>query len=166
MLTAFAQHPGIVLLYAAPPATARAWLLLRTKPVPAWWLPSLETLIAVWRLLMCAVAVWVVLTPEQLASLQHTFTSNALVQNMLDALGERFGQQLWLLFWETAIYLAAFLLLNWLLSRMARLWVQGLDIDREHKLHQRQAMAAVARNLFLVPLAMIYAVVVIRQFLS
>ena len=165
-LVAFAQHPSIVLLYAAPPATARAWLLLRTEPVPAWWLPSLEALIAVWRLLMCAVAVWVVLTPEQLANLQHIFTSNALIQSLLDQLGERFGQQLWLLFWEIVLCLAAFLLLSWLLSRMARLWVQGLDIDREHKLHQRQALAAVARNLFLVPLALIYAVVVVRQFLG
>lgn len=165
-LTAFAQHPSVVLLYAAPPATARAWLLLRTKPVPGWWLPSLEALIAVWRLLMCVVALWVVLTPGQMDNLQHIFTSNALIQNLLDAIGENFGQQLWLLFWEIVICLAAFFLLNWLLGRMARLWVQGLDIDLEHKLHQRRALVAVARNLLMVPLVMIYAVVVIRQFIA
>lgn len=165
-LTAFAQHPGIVLLYAAPPATARAWLLLRTKAVPAWWLPSLEALIALWRLLMCVVAVWVVLTPAQMAALQHTFTSNALIQSMLDTLGENFGNQLWLLVWEIAIYLVAFFLLTWLLDGMARLWVRGLDMDAERKLHQRQAVSAVTRNLLLAPLALIYAVIVIRQFLG
>jgi hypothetical protein len=99
-------------------------------------------------------------------NLQHIFTSNALIQNLLDAIGENFGQQLWLLFWEIVICLAAFFLLNWLLGRMARLWVQGLDIDLEHKLHQRRALVAVARNLLMVPLVMIYAVVVIRQFIA
>jgi hypothetical protein len=62
-LTAWAQHFVIVLLYAAPPATYRAWVILREKSVPAWWLPALEALIAVWRFLMIALAIWIVLTP-------------------------------------------------------------------------------------------------------
>jgi len=162
-LTALAQHFPIILLYAAPPATYRAWVIIRTKPVPAWWLPSLEALVAVWRFLMIAVVVWIVLTPAELATLQTTLTSNAQIEDTLTRLGQTLGNQLWLLFWESAFFLAVFLGLSLLLSIMARLWVQGADIDMERKKDQRLAMAAVARNLLLVPLAMIYVVVVIRH---
>lgn len=165
-LTAFARHPGIVLLYAAPVATERAWLMLRTKADPAWWLPSLEALSVIWRLMMCAVAVWLVLTPSQWATMKASLTDNALLQTKLDGLGETVGRQLWLLMWEVVLFVAAFALLIWMVSIMARLWVRDLEMDAEQKKHQRMAVGAVARNLFLFPLALIYVAVAIRHILT
>jgi hypothetical protein len=162
-LSALADHFGVILLYAAPPATVRAWVLLRNKSVPAWWLPSLEALAAVWRTLMCVVAVWVVLTPEQMDSLRGTIVSDASVQAKLSRLGEILGRQTWLLWWEIAFFAAAFLLLSWLISLIARFWIQGRESVPAQRNAQRAAFAAVARNLLVYPLALIYIVVAIRH---
>jgi hypothetical protein len=161
-----AQHFAIILLYAAPPATYRAWVILRTKPVPAWWIPSFEAFVAVWRLLMIGVAVWIVLTPAEMAALQATITSNAQAEDILDHLGQVLGNQLWLVSWEVALFVTALLLLSLLLNLMARLWVRGLDMDFERKKDQRMALSAAAINLLVVPFALIYAVVMIRHALS
>jgi hypothetical protein len=160
-LSAFAHHPGIVLLYAAPVATERAWVQLRPQSVRAGWLPSLEALIMLWRLVMCFVAVWIVLTPAQVVALRASFASNVLIQDTLDSFGQKVARQLWLLSWEFVFYLAAFFLLAWLLSAMARLWARDLDIAADQKKNERLALAAAARNLLLAPLAMIYAAILI-----
>lgn len=165
-LIAFARHPVILLLYAAPPATERAWLLIRTKSVPAWWLPTLEAFVAVWRLLMCAIAVWILLTPPQMRALRATLASNAQVQEALYHLGRNIGKQLWLLLWEIVLFAAAFLILSWLFGRMARLWVRGQDMALDQMDNQRLALASVARNLLLVPLALMYVTAVIRHILA
>jgi hypothetical protein len=165
-LAAFARHPGLVLLYAVPAAAARAWVLLRTRPVPAWWIPCLDALLILWRLLMCAVALWIVLTPPQIATLRATLTSNSLLQSKLDGLGVTVGRQLRLLSWEIALYVVAFLLLNWLLTLIARLCIGARKIAPERKKNQRVALAAILRNLLLVPLALIYVAVVIRDIVS
>jgi hypothetical protein len=162
-LTAMAQHAGIILLYAAPPATVRAWILLRTKPVPAWWLPSLEAFVALWRLLMCGVAVWVVLTPAQMNALRGTVTSDASIQVRLSRLGEIIGRQVWLLAWEIVLFAAAFLLLCLFVNLVARFWIQGQDADPIRLRTQRAAFATVGRNLLVYPLALIYIVVVVRR---
>lgn len=162
-LIAFAHHPGIVLLYAAPPATERAWVLLRSKPVPAWWLPSMEGLIAIWRLLLCAVALWVVLTPVQVAFLRGALTSNATFQAALDTLRENVRKGPGPLLWEVIFFLVAFFLLSWLLSLMAHFWIQAPDLEQERRENQRLALAAVVRNLLLIPLGLIYVAVVVRH---
>lgn len=162
MLRAFAHYPAIILLYAAPPATFRAWVLLRSKPVPPWWLPPLEMLVAVWRLFMCAVAVWVVLTPPEMDELQNTLVSGASLMGSFDRLGQNAAMEAGPLFWEIVLFVAALILLNWLFSLIARAWLLGQDLDYERKLTQRHAMTAVIRNLLLVPLALIYVVVVVR----
>jgi hypothetical protein len=72
------------------------------------------------------------------------------------------GGQTWLLAWEIVFFLLAFLFIAWLLSLMARLWVQGTDLDWERKIIQRKALSAASRNLLLVPVAMIYVVVAVR----
>ena len=166
MLSAFARHPAIILLYAAPPATFRAWTQLRTEPVPSWWLPPLEMLVLVWRLFMCAVAVWVVLTPPEMDELQATLVSGSSLMGTFDRLGQNAAMELSPLVWEIAIFAAALVLLNWLFSLIARAWLLGQDLDYEHKLTQRHAMTAVIRNLLLVPLALIYVVVVVRYILG
>lgn len=162
-LIAFAQHPGIVLLYAAPPATERAWVLLRSKPIPAWWLPSMEGLVAIWRLLLCAVALWVVLTPVQIAFLRGALTSSATFQAALDTFSENVNKGPDPLLWELAFFLAVFFLLNWLLSLIAHFWIEAPDLEQERRENQRLALAAVARNLLLIPLALIYVAVVVRH---
>ncbi|HEX5234830.1 MAG TPA: hypothetical protein VFW25_05810 [Silvibacterium sp.] len=165
-LTAFSRHPGIVLLYAAPAAAERVWVLLRTKPVPAWWLPSLEAVVILWRLLLCAAVLWIVLTPAQAASLHKTLTSNAMIQSKLSGFGQTLGQQLRLLCWEIVLYVGAFALLNFLLNSLARLWSGNSNSDLERRQNERIALASVARNLFLVPLALIYIAVVVRHVLA
>jgi hypothetical protein len=165
-LRAFAHHPAIILLYAAPVAIERAWAALRSRPIPTAWLPSVEALVFLWRLLMCAVAVWVVITPTQQISLRTILKSNTSIQGTLELLGAKLGQQLWLLLWEIVFCLAGFLLLNWLVTAIARLLLRGLNVEREQKKHQRVALSAVARNLVLVPLALIYVAVVVRSVLT
>lgn len=164
-LTAFAHHPGIILLYAAPPATERAWVLLRTKPVPAWWLPSFEALIILWRLVMLGIAIWIVLPPPEMVRLQKAFESNAVIQEKLDHLGANLGKHLRQLTWEIIFFAIVFFLVIWLFNRGARLWMQGLDLPRELKDNQRMALAVVARNLLLYPIALMYAVVLVRHYL-
>lgn len=165
-LRAFAHHPAIILLYAAPVAIERAWVSLRSKPIPAGWLPSVEALVFLWRLLMCAVAAWAVLAPAQRASLRTILRSNASIQGTLALLGAKLGQQLWLLLWEIVFCAAVFFLLNWLVTAIARLSLQGQNVETEQKKHQRVALSAVARNLVLVPLALIYVAVVVRSVLT
>lgn len=115
---------------------------------------------------MCAVAAWVVLTPVQRTSMRTILRSNASIQGTLQLLGAKLGQQLWLLLWEIVLCLAAFFLLNWLVTAIARLLMRGLNVEREQKKHQRVAFSAVARNLVLVPLALIYVAVVVRSVLT
>jgi hypothetical protein len=165
-LTVFGHHPGIILLYAAPPATERAWVLLRTKPIPAWWLPWLEAFVIVSRLILCAVVVWVALTPLEMVHLQTTLTDSTLVQVELYRLGQSMGTHLRMLTWQIVFFLIVFFLVVWLFGRMSRLWVQGLDLIPVQKDNERLALTVVARNLLLYPVAITYAVVVIRYYLG
>lgn len=165
-LAAFFSHPGIVLLYATPVALERAWVVLRTRSAPSRGLPWLEAVVVFWRLILCAVAVWVVVTPAQAAYLLKTLQSNTLIQATIDSLSQSLGDHLWLLAWEIGFCLTACIVLNFLLSGVARLWVMGQDVEPEERKNRRVAVTAVARNLVLVPLALIYIVVVVRQVLS
>jgi hypothetical protein len=54
----------------------------------------------------------------------------------------------------------------WLFGRMSRLWMQGLDLMPAQKDNERMALAVVARNLLLYPLAIIYAVLAVRYYLG
>lgn len=166
MLSAFARYPAIILLYAAPPATYRAWVLLRTKPVPSWWLPPLEMLVFVWRVFMCAVAIWVVLTPPEMDELRATVVSGSSLMGTFERLSTNAAMAIWPLFWEIVFFAAAFILLNWLFGLIARAWLLGQDLNYEQKLMQRKAMTAVIRNLLLVPLALIYVVIMVRYILA
>ena len=141
-------------------------MLLRTKPVPAWWIPLFDAFLILWRVLMCAVALWVVLTPAQTATLRDALASNALMQAKLDGLGEAIGRQLWLLGWEILLYIAAFVLLNLLLSLSARLWNRGRKAISDRQMNRQAAVAAVVRNLVLIPLGLIYIAVVVRDVVS
>jgi hypothetical protein len=163
---AFLSHPGIVLLYATPVALERAWVVLRNRPIPAVSLVWLEACVNLWRLLLCAVAVWIVVTPAEAAYLLKILQSNTLIQATIDSLSLSLGDHVWLLAWEIGFCLAACIVLNLLLSGVARIWVMGQDVEPEEKKNRRVAATAVARNLILVPLALIYVVIVVRQVLS
>jgi hypothetical protein len=165
-LTAFVRHPGVVLLFAAPVAIERAWALLRARPVPTWWLPSLEAVVYLWRLLMCLVAAWVVLSPAQTAALRAVLRSNARIQTTIGRAGATMGNQLWLLLWEIVFCAAAFFLLNWLLNAVASLGARSLNMDTHLKETRQGALVSAARNLLLVPVALIYLAVVLRDVLA
>ena len=165
-LAVFSEHPGIVLLYATPVALERAWVVLRNRPIPGASLAFLEAFVNLWRLLLCAVAVWIVVTPAEAAYLLKILQSNSLIQATVDSLSLSLGKHLWLLVWEIGFCIAACFVLNFLLSGFARLWVMGQDVEPEQKKNRRIAVTAVARNLVLVPLALIYIVIVVRQVLS
>lgn len=165
-VAAFLSHPGIILLYATPVALERAWAVLRNKPIPAVSLAWLEAFVNLWRLLLCAVAVWVVVTPAEAAYLLKVLQSNTLIQATLDSLNNVLGNHFWLLAWEIGFCLAACVVLNLLLSGIARIWVMGQDVAPEERKNRRVAVTAVARNLILVPMALIYIVIVVRQVMS
>ncbi len=112
---------------------------------------------------MIALAVWIVLTPAELTALEALLTNGAPGQDIFYSLGQAVQNQSELLAWELALFLAGILLVWWVFSLMARLWIQGMDMER--KKVQRRALTAAAVNLLLVPAAMIYAVVLTRHLL-
>lgn len=114
---------------------------------------------------MVGIAVWIVLPPPEMIRLRKTFESNAEVQDKLDHLGTNMGKHLRELTWELIFFAIVFFLVIWLFNLGARLWTQGLDLPLETRDNQRLALAVVARNLLLYPIAIMYGVVLVRHYL-
>jgi hypothetical protein len=145
----------VILACSAVPAAERAYLLLETKPIPRWRLTLLEALLTVWRILLCLGAVWVAVSPQRWQLLRSHFSANASAQIALQRMGAYLGDHLHVVLWELLFFLAAFLLLNYLLVLASRALIP-LNVQRAP--NRRKAFVSVLRNLILVPLALIYLV--------
>ena len=158
---AVARHPFAILFCSAGLAAERAYLLLRSRPIRPWQFVLWETLLTIWRLLLCFVAVWVALTPYERQGLVRITTNYAQLQFTLQRLGAFLGRQLHVLGWEIFLFVAAFFVLNLLL----RLVIRGLAhfVAELGERDKRKAYVAILRNLLLLPLALIYLVEMMRQ---
>lgn len=152
---AVARHPLVVLVCAVVPAAERAYLLLETKPIPAWKQSLLEGLVTLWRVLLCVGMVWVAVSGERWQLLRSHFSGNATAQMALQRMGIYLGDHLHVVLWELFFFAAAFLLLNYLLVLLSRALLPP-DVLRTRS--RRKAFVSVLRNLVLVPLALIYLV--------
>ena len=152
---AVARHPLVVLVCAAVPAAERAYLLLETRPIPAWKQSLLEGLVTLWRILLCVGMVWVAVSPERWQLVRLHFTGNQSAQVALQRMGTYLGDHLHVVLWELFFFAAAFLLLNYLLVLMSRAL---LSPDVPPTRNRRKAFVSVLRNLVLVPLSLIYLV--------
>ena len=156
---AVARHPLVVLVCAAVPAAERAYLLLETKPIPAWKQSLLEGLVTLWRILLCVGMVWVAVSAEKWQSLRSFFSQSDSAQLALQRMGTYLGDHLHVVLWELFFFAAAFLLLNYALVLISRAL---LPPDVSGTRNRRKAFVSVLRNLVLVPLALIYLVVLLQ----
>jgi hypothetical protein len=152
---AVARHPLVVLVCAVVPAAERAYLLLESRPIPAWKQSLLEGLVTLWRVLLCVGMVWVAVSGERWRLLRAHFSGNASAQMALQRMGAYLGDHLHIVLWELFFFAAAFLLLNYLLVLMSRALIPA-DVLRTRD--RRKAFVSVLRNLVLAPLALIYLV--------
>jgi hypothetical protein len=161
---AIAHHPILLLSLALIPAILRGYFLQRTQPTPRWQLNLTEALLTIWRVLICIVAIWAILTPREWQSFRLHVQNLAQLQYAIQRLGAYLGRNLHLLLWELLIFSLIFLLLNALLSALAHITSDTRDTARA--VSRRRAYASVLRNLVLGPLALLYLVAIVRQVLS
>jgi hypothetical protein len=149
------------LVCAAIPAAERWYVLSRREILPRERLALLEGLVTLWRVILCAVAVWAALSaPEWLQLRQHLGTV-ASWELALQHIGGHLGHRLRVVLWEYVLFLAAFWLLNETVARA----VKKLAASSRGWLNRKEncrATISVLRNLVLVPLAVIYLVETVR----
>lgn len=161
---AIAHHPVLLLSLALVPAILRGYFLQRASPTPRWQLNLTEALLTVWRVLICVVAIWVILTPREWHSFRLRIQNLDQLEFAIQRLGGYLGRQLHVLLWELLIFAVIFWLLHALLSALA--WVTADTRDTARAVSRRRASASILRNLVLGPLALLYLVAIVRQALS
>lgn len=154
------RHPFIIFVCAAIPAAERAWVLLRGDWVGRGKLALLELFVTLWRVLLCAVAVWAACSGRELHTLTAQVGAMDAWQLAIGKLGGFMAHHLRVLVWEILLCAAAFLLLlkaiSWAVRALARTsaWLR----DQRHQ----TALQSVLRNLVLAPLILIYIVEMCR----
>jgi hypothetical protein len=154
------HHPWIVLACAAIPAAERAWVLLRGAWVGRGKLALLELFVTLWRVLLCAVAVWAACSGRELHSLTSQVGAMDAWQLAIGKLGAYMAHHLRVLVWELLFFAAAFLLLLRAVSAAVRVLARTSSWLRDEQ-HQ-MALQSVLRNLVLAPLILIYIVEMCR----
>ncbi len=159
-LLAVARHPLAVLGCSVVPAAERAYFLLESKPIKRWRLAALEAVLTVWRVLLLVVAVWVALSPAEWLALKQRVTNPDELQLSLQRTGAYLGKDLHVLLLELLFFVAAFLLLNFILVLVVRGLAKVIAALRSPI--RQKALVSVLRNLLLVPLSLIYLVEIFR----
>jgi hypothetical protein len=163
-LFAVAHHFPLLLAVAVIPAALRAYFTLKAQPIPHWEFNLAEALLTVWRVLICAVALWVTLTPREWQAFKHYLHNGDQLQLAMQRLGAYLGRALHTLLWELLIFALAFWLLHALLSFIGGQLARSGDLERYAV--RRKAFGSVLRNLILAPLALIYLITILRQAFS
>jgi len=160
-LTAVSRHFPLLLAVAIIPAALRAYFILKARPIPHWEANLAEALLTIWRVLICAVALWVTLTPHEWQTFKLRLHDADQLQLAMQRMGAFLGRALHSLLWELLLFVAAFWLLYALLSLVGGLLVQTGNPER--RAVHRKAVGSVLRNLLLAPVALIYLVTILRQ---
>ncbi|WP_446743056.1 hypothetical protein [Silvibacterium acidisoli] len=159
-VAALERHPLPLFTCAAIPAAIRAYLLLHTRPIHRWQLNAIDALLVGARVMLCVIAVWVALPTNEWDELKRYVMQPTAFEIALQRIGAYLGRSLHVFFWEALFFVAAFLLLNWLLSSIARPLSKSKTAMRSHVTHR--AVSSILRNLLLVPAALVYLVEILR----
>jgi hypothetical protein len=155
-----ARHPLAIFVCAAIPAAERGYVLLHGRRLSRGPLAALEFLVTLWRVMLCAVAVWAACTGREFQVLTARMGAVAAWQVALEIAGKYLALHLRAVLWEFVFFALALLLadgaVRWLVSALSRRveWLR----DRV----RRQAALSVWRNLVLIPVALIYLVEMAR----
>jgi hypothetical protein len=161
ILTAAVRHLPLLLAVAVIPAALRAYLTLKSQSLRRWEFNLAEALLTLWRILICAVAIWVVLTPREWQAFTHRLQHTDQLQLAMQQLGAYLGRALHMLLWELLLFAVAFWLLHMLLSLLASQLSRAGNPER--RVLRCKAFSSVLRNLIFAPLALMYLVAVGRQ---
>jgi hypothetical protein len=161
---AVGRHLPLLLAVAIVPAALRAYLIRKAQTIRHWELNLTEALLTVWRILICVVAVWAVLTPREWQTFKMRLRDMDRIQLTIQRLGAALGRTLHILLWELLLFAIALLLIHVLLTFIAKLAAQGSNAQKRLLLYK--AASSFLRNLILAPLALIYIVAVLRQAFS
>ena len=163
-LAAAGHHLQLLLAVAIIPAALRTYLILKNRLIWRWELNLVEALLTIWRILICAVAIWVMLTPREWQTFTHQLQHIDQLQIAMQRLGAYLGNALHILLWELLLFALAFWLLHWVL------WLIAGQLARpgasERRALRHKAISSFLRNLILGPLALIYMVAIMRQTFS
>ena len=163
-LMAVVHHLPLLLAVVIVPAALRAYLILKEQPIRRWELNLAEALLTVFRVLVCAVAIWVTLTPREWQNFKLRLRDTDQLQVAMQRLGAYLGKTLHMLIWELLLFAVAFWLLHLVLSIIAdRLARTG---NTERRSLRYRALGSILRNLILGPLALIYLVAFARTAFS
>jgi hypothetical protein len=163
-LAAAGHHLQLLLAVSIIPAALRAYLILKAQPIGRWELNLAEALLTVWRILICAVAIWAVLTPREWQLFKLRIQDTDQLQFAMQKLGAYLGKALHILLWELLLFAVAFGLLHWAMSLIAAQLARSGARDR--RVLRYKAICSFLRNLILAPLALIYMVAIMRQAFS
>jgi hypothetical protein len=159
-IAALERHPLPLFTCAAIPAAIRAYLLLHTRPIHRWQLNAIDALLVGARVLLCVIAVWVALPSGEWVELKRYLAQPMAFEIALQRIGAYLGKSLHTFFWEAFFFVAAFLLLNWLLKSIARPLSRSSTAAHSHIKHR--AVWSILRNMLLVPAALVYIVEILR----
>jgi hypothetical protein len=155
-----ARHPLPILACAAVPAVERCVVLLYGNRLSRGTMAALELLVTLWRVMLCAVAVWAACSGRELHTLTAQMGATAAWQLALENVGAYLAHRVRALLWEILFFIVALLvadrIVRWLVPALSRRmeWLRD-------KSHQKAALS-VWRNLILFPFALIYLVEMAR----
>lgn len=121
---------------------------------------TLELLVTVWRVVLCAVVVWAACSGRELHALTVQMGAMAAWQAALENVGAYLAHRVRAVLWEILFFAVAILLAE----RIARWLVLALSraVEWLREASHRKAALSVWRNLILFPFALIYLVEMAR----
>lgn len=153
---AIAQHWAALLLFAAIPACARGYVVLRRGFLQPGRVALLDLLVTLARVWLCVVAVWASCTGNEWRDLSGRVGAVAAWQVGLGMVGVNVAHRLRMLSWELLFFLVTFFLADVILRWIIRSVALGSPWLQDPR-HQR-ATRALLGNLILVPTGVIYLV--------
>jgi hypothetical protein len=159
-LATIAHHPAAILACAAVTAAGRCYVLLNGTRLRRGPMAALEFLVTLWRVMLCAVAVWAACSGRELRALTAQMGVIAAWQVALENVGVYLAHHLRAVLWEILFFALVMLLAE----RIARWLILSLS-PRIHAIREparARAALSVWRNLILFPVALIYLIEMAR----
>ena len=157
---ALVHHPLAILACAAVPAAGRCYVLLCGPRLRRGSMAALELLVTLWRVMLCAVAVWAACSGRELGALSARIGAIVAWQEALENVGVYLAHHLRAVLWEILFFGVALLvadrIVRWLAAAMAR------SVDWLRQPANQQAALSVWRNLIVFPVVLIYLVEMAR----
>jgi hypothetical protein len=157
---AYARHPLAILACAAIPAAERCYVLLHGARLRRGPMAGLELLVTLWRVALCAVAVWAACSGRELRVLTAQMGAMAAWQLALENVGAYLAHHLRAILWEFVFFAAALFLAGKLASGLVAALARRVTWLR-NPVH-RKVVLSVWLNLVVFPAALICLVEMAR----